>query len=262
MWSTLRELRVKADWWLKSRLRWSAPVRLDPIEDLDGWFERLNPEQRARGEALHGTYDLSSWEHRCDEKDLVLNLYHLDVLDQHLSDLSAPERALDVGCRAWWNLPANHSFRPAPWLGIELDGHQRYLDGTTRAGLANRRAGLFKEATYQTGSVTELSGSFDLIVWLLPYITRGAFTADRLPGRFFCPEDLLDHVLALLSDQGTLLIINQGAREAEVQREMLKSRSVHVRELGPIESVWPAFETERFGFRCSVNRATGVEGSG
>ena len=262
MWSTLRELRVQADWWLKSHLRWSAPVRLEPIEDLEAWFEQLPDDQRARAEALRGAYDLSPWESRCDTKDGLLNLYHLDILDQHLSDLPPPKRALDVGCRAWWNLAGNHSFRPGPWVGIELDGHQRYLDGTTRAGLARWRAGLFEGATYTIGSVTALKGQFDLIVWLLPYITRGAFAADRLPGRFFCPEELLDHVLGLLSDDGTLLIVNQGEREAEIQRQMLTSRSVHVRELGALQSVWPAFETPRFGFRCSVNRAAGVEGAG
>ena len=224
MWSTLRELRVQADWWLKSRLPWSAPVRLEPMGDLGAWIDQLPEEQRARAATLRDAYDLSPWESRCEEKNALLNLYMLDIFDQHLSDLPVPKRALDVGCRAWWNLPANHCFRPAPWVGVELDGHQRYLDGATRAGLAKRRAGLFEGATYQTTSVTALEGPYDLIVWLLPYITPGAFAADRLPGRFFRPEALLDHVLGLLSSHGTLLIINQGEREAQVQRELLSSR--------------------------------------
>tara|TARA_B100000530_G_scaffold305387_1_gene228851 strand:+ start:377 stop:1165 length:789 start_codon:yes stop_codon:yes gene_type:complete len=261
MWSTLRELRIQADWWLKGRLRWSAPARIDPVGDLEPWLADLPENQRARAEALRERYDLSSWSTGCDREDVELNLYHLDILDQHLSDVPAPTRALDVGCRAWWNLPANHAFRPAPWLGIELDGHQRYVDGATRAGLARRRTELFEGASYRTGSVTELDGPYDLIVWLLPYITPGAFGADRLPRRYFSPDALLDHVLGLLSEQGTLLIINQGEDEARVQRELLASRSVEVTELGRLESPWPAFETERYGFRCSVNRAAGVEGA-
>ena len=259
MWSTLRELRVQADWWLKSRLQWSAPVRLEPMGDLSAWARRLSPAERERLEALGATYDLTSWERRCDPKNARLNLHHLDILDQHLSDLPTPSRALDVGCRAWWNLPGNHSFRPAPWVGIELDGHQRYVDATTRGGLARRRAELFEGATYQTGSVMDLEGPFDLIFWLLPYITPGAFDSDQLPARFFRPEELLDHVLSLLSDGGTLLIVNQGDKEARVQRDMLASRAVEVRDLGLLQSVFSSSETERYALRCSVNRAGGVE---
>jgi len=262
MWSTLRELRVQADWWLKSRLQWSAPVRLKPIGDLSAWVGASPAENRARIEELRATYDLSSWESGCDEQDVLLNLYHLDILDQHLSDLPTPSHALDVGCRAWWNLAGNHSFRPAPWVGIELDGHQRYVDGTTRGGLARRRAELFGGADYQTGSVMDLEGSFDLIFWILPYITPGAFAADRLPGRFFCPEELLDHVLGLLSDGGTLLIVNQGEEEARIQRDLLASRAVEVRDLGRLESPWSTFEPDRYALRCSVNRAGGVERAG
>jgi hypothetical protein len=259
MWSTLRELRVQADWWLKSRLQWSAPVRLEPMGDLSAWTRRLAPAERDRLEALSATYDLSAWESCCDPKDARLNLYHLDILDQHLSDLPTPIRALDVGCRAWWNLPGNHSFRPAPWVGIELDGHQRYIDGTTRAGLARHRAERFEGAAYQTGSVMDLEGPFDLIFWLLPYITPGAFDADRLPARFYGPAPLLDHVLSLLSDGGTLLIVNQGEMEARVQRELLASREVEVRDLGRLESLWSASGPDRYALRCSVNRAGGVE---
>lgn len=262
MWRTLRELRVQADWWLKSRLPWSAPVRLDPVGDLRAWAEGRPEPERDRIAELREVYDLSPWERRCDEQDVLLNLYHLDVLDQHLGDLPSPGRALDVGCRAWWNLAGNHCFRPAPWLGVELDGHQRYVDGTTRGGVARRRAELFEGASYETGSVTDVEGSFDLIFWLLPYVTPGAFAADRLPARFFSPEGLLDHVLGLLSDQGTLWIVNQGAQEAEIQREMLASRALDVLEVGRLESTWVACETERYGLRCSVNRAAGVEGGG
>ena len=261
MWRTLRELRVQADWWLKSRLQWSAPVRLEPIGDLNAWTAQRPAPERARIEELREAYDLSSWASRCDEKDVLLNLYHLDTLDQHLSDLPNPARALDVGCRAWWNLAGNHSFRPAPWLGVELDGHQRYLDGTTRGGVARRRAELFEGATYQTRSVADVEGSFDLIIWLLPYVTPGAFCADRLPARYFSPDALLDHVLGLLSDEGTLWIVNQGAHEAQIQREMLSSRAIDVSETGPLQSLWRAFDTERYGVRCSVNRAAGIKGA-
>ncbi len=260
MWSVLRELRIRADWWLKSRLPWSAAVRIRSVGELAPHLEALPAPQRARAEELDGRYDLSAWGACCDEQDVLLNLYHLDILDQHMSDLPVPNSALDVGCRAWWNLPGNHSFRSCPWLGVELDGHQRYVDGSTRAALASFRAERFPGATYRTASVTEVSGPFDLIVWLLPYITHGAFDADRLPSGHFQPEALLDHALDLLSSGGTLLLINQGEEEARVQRELLAARDVEVVELGLLQSVFPAFDTERFAFRCSVNRAGGVEG--
>ena len=109
----------------------------------------------------------------------------------------------------------------------------------------------------------DLHETFDLVVWLLPYVSRRAFDADRIPEHHFCPARLLDHALTLLTPEGVLLIVNHGADEAEIQRQLLHDRAVSFSELGLLESVWTPFETPRFGFLVSlVNGAAGVEGAG
>ena len=255
----LRELRLEIDWWLKGRLKWSASVRTEPVGDLAAWASALPADQKARFDDLATRYGLSSWEHACTAEEVRLNLDHLDILDQHLGDIPAPAGALDVGCRSWWNLPGDHAFRPGAWTGIELDAHQRFANGTTRAGVARARAAHFAGSRFEAGCVTGLRGSYDLVLWLLPYVHRPAFDADRLPRRFFTPEALLDHTLSRVAPGGTLWITSHGEEEVEIQGRLLAERPVTVQEIGRIESPWWDHDPARYAFRCSVDRAAGVE---
>ena len=255
----VRELRLGLDWWLKSRLQWSAAVRIRPVGELDAWSEALPGDLRARLGDLRSRYDLSPWEAACSAEEVPLNLDHLDILDQHLGDLPSPSSALDVGCRSWWNLPGNHAFRPAAWTGVELDAHQRFVNGSTRAGVARAKAAHFEGSRFEAGCVTGLAGPYDLVLWLLPYVDRPAFDGDQLPRRYFTPEAMLDHTLSLVAPGGTLWITNYGEEEAEIQRRLLAQRPVTVLEVGPVQSPWLAPDLSRYAFRCSVDRAAGVE---
>ena len=101
MWSLIRELRANVDWWFKRRLTWSSVVRPTPAGELDTWARGLTDTQGEHLASLTARYELAPWSHGCSADELSRNMGFLDLLDQHLSDLDMPERALDVGCRAW-----------------------------------------------------------------------------------------------------------------------------------------------------------------
>ena len=68
----------------------------------------------------------------------------------------------------------------------------------------------------------ELKEKYDYIIWLLPFVVPEPLVAWGLPKKFFCPDELLKHAYNLLKENGQMLIINQGEKEAEVQKELLK----------------------------------------
>jgi hypothetical protein len=62
------------------------------------------------------------------------------------------------------------------------------------------------------------------------------------------PERLLDHVAARVVPGGALLVVNQGAEEAELQAALFERLGLAARALGRVDSPLSPFTRPRFGF--------------
>lgn len=225
---------------------------------LPAW-KRVVPLEAMRGEldasalaALEAQYSLRTWEGHCNAQDWRESLYVLDVLRQHFPTSLPEGRMLDVGSKNGCYLPGLATAVPRGWDACELDAHRRYAWGSTRRVYGERMASAFSGCRFHCADVRELQGPWAGVTWFLPFLTEGPVEAWGLPASVLMPEVLLRHVVERVLPGGSLIIVNQGEHEQELQRALLQKVGVRFRELGRVESALSPFKKPRFGFVASV----------
>jgi hypothetical protein len=231
---------------VRSALRWSAPVVRWRRGSWDRVLAGLDEAGGTRARQLRERHQMQGWDVLLDDRQWQENLYVLDLLERHVPGARGP--GLEVGAKNGAILPALHATVPGPWDLVELDAHRRYLDLTTRRARGERIACAYDGSRFIAGSVTELDGSYGLVVWFLPFVFEEPLQAWGLPRRFFAPESLLAHVAARVAPGGTLFVVNQGPRERDRQRALFAELGLAAKDLGPMTSALSPFRRERFGF--------------
>ena len=256
----LRNLRNELDFAMKRIFRHSARARRRAAVEATLVEQSLRPQGRPRFRELSARYDLRPWPVVCDQDDYEANLYILDLLDQLFArDASQPGGpCLDIGSRSWWYAPAQAAFLDAPWTGIEIDAHQRYLDMTTRRARAEFMSSPYPGLRYIAGSLLDLEASFGFITWILPYLLMDSLVSDRLPERLFMPRRLLAHAFSLLSPGGTLVILNHTMEEHDIQAALLAELQIPVEDRGQLRGIVTRQEEQRFAFVARRPTADGA----
>jgi hypothetical protein len=226
------------DWQIKRLFTWSKRVPDWSVGELSNATSDFNDEQSVRAAELDATYDTSHWKDICEKTEVNRCYYTLDILDQHLKGCAPEGPSLDVGAREWWYIPALYSFRPGPWLGVEVDGHQRYMDMTTRAAVARARCSSLEGAEYAVRSILDEKGRYTFISWFLPFVFFDTQVAGGLPDRFFEPLKMLEHVYGLLEPGGVLFVVNQNQDEVDGQGKLFDKLGVEAELLGTFVSPW------------------------
>lgn len=234
----LREL----SFWLRRTMSWSMPAwkRAVPLSSIRHSLDA------AALKTLEARFDLTGW--RCTEQDWRESLYVLDVLNGSLPKSLPDGRALDVGSKNGAYFPGLLAAQPREWDLVELDAHRRTIFGTTRRALGEAMVRESKGSRFIAGDVRTLSGPYAVITWFLPFLSEAPLDAWGLPMRELVPDQLLTHVVSLLSPGGALLIVNQGEHEAELQRALFERQHLEARSLGRIESRLSPFKKPRFGW--------------
>ena len=97
----------------------------------------------------------------------------------------------------------------------------------------------------------------------LPFVFKDPCLAWGLPGDFFQPEALLDHVVGLLKPGGVLLITNQGLAEAAEQRRLLRPLEAAGRlqliDRGAMPDAFLEYRYRRYGWFCRKPGGPGGE---
>ena len=184
-----------------------------------------------RGRELFRIYALAPYTPFFSRATFDELLGALDLLDRvspsltTTSTTSGSPRVLDVGSKNWayvgaltaW-LRRQHPSRALELTGVEIAGSRRYWDLTTR----ETRARYFAEhasavsgvqVRFVSRDVRELTGEFDLVVWLFPYLLEETHRAGGLPASRFDPVSTFAHVETLLAPSGQLILANQGEWE-------------------------------------------------
>lgn len=248
---SLGEMRRRLDFAIQNRLIWSAPVLRGGVPLPASLWKHWPEERRQRYHHLNERYDLSSWAKCCQSREWRLSLYTLDILDRYLPGVSEQGYGLDIGASDWSYLPGLASWRRIPWDGIEINGHRRYITLVTARGYGNWMAGHFPHCRYQVGSLLEITKSYPLITWFLPYLFVETVTANRLPSHLLVPDTLLQHAWTHLHPGGTLWIVNQGEEEAALQQRLLEKWAIPFEPTGQMESDFSPYQRARYGFRVS-----------
>jgi hypothetical protein len=208
----------------------------------------LDPAARSRLAALAPGQALAAWEGSCSLQEWRESLYALDVLSGVLPSGLPAGRGLDVGAKNGCTLPGLATASPRGWDLVELDAHRRYAWGATRRVYGEALAARFPGCRYHSRSVLDLDGPWALVTWFLPFLTEAPLRAWGLPARFLEPERLLRHVTERVLPGGALLVLNQGAEEADLQAGLFERLGLRARALGRVDSPLSPFRRLRFGF--------------
>lgn len=239
-------------WQLKQLLRLSPRLtRKRGLGDLQTLLASFDTAQHQRFAELLQRYRLTDWPRLCVAIEYRENLTLLDLLDQHVPRATTNQRGLDIGCRNFSYLPALSAFSAGAWDGVELDAHARYWNGFTRRAYGEWMARQRSNCHYIAGSLLDLHGRYDLVIWLLPFVASRPLELWGLPQRFFQPLQLLRHAHARLQPGGRLFIVNQGEAEAEVQAELFAEAGIEATALGEMRSPFSPFRNQRFGWLVS-----------
>lgn len=159
-------------------------------------------------------------------------LFLIDLFDRLFEERPELEflggRVLDVGARDFESAPAiDFALRArgiVPRLtGIELDAYRTSPAGASCAEVGTARAArLGADHRYLAGDIFDHRESYDLILWLHPFLDREKLLEWGLPLRFLRPAAMFEHVYGLLAPGGLLLIVNQDAAEKSAQRALFE----------------------------------------
>lgn len=245
----LANAAAEVGFWWRNSLTWSLPAWKGTAGSWDAFLGALDPPARERALALRTGHDLDRWPALLTPIELQENLYLLDVLERLLPRALPDGPGLDIGSKNGAILPALVAASARPWDLVELDAHRRYLTGATRRAHGERMAAAFPGTRYLAHSVTDLTSSYAVITWFLPFVHEGPLRAWGLPRRFFAPEKLLRHVAALLAPGGALIVVNQGESERNTQSELFTSLGLSPDDLGRIDTPLSPFHRPRYAFR-------------
>ena len=184
------------------------------------------------------------------------NLYTFDVLNKFFTVSEKTDiKALDIGCKNWFYAKGEYDFYKQFSTnlvldGVEIDAFRLYSNFYSRYEVAKFYTKGLENVNYIAGDLLDLVGSYDYITWFLPFVHKTPLKLWGLPERYFCPEKLLTHAYNLLNQGGQMLIVNQGEKERDIQKELLDSLNIPYNELGEIESEFFAYKNKRYGFYC------------
>lgn len=242
----------------RSLARLSAPAWKSLAGSWDRLEVRLDAKQLERLRRLrerHGRA-MDDWPSILSATEIQEAAYVLDLLDD--VGIASPRPvgpSLDVGSKNGSNLPAFIAFAPGSWDLVEVDAHRRYLSLSTRRAHGERVARSFPGARFVAGSVLDLPGPYATITWVLPFVDAAPHVAWGLPARLFEPERLLAHVRDILLPGGTLIVVNQGEVERDLQGDLFLRCDMRARSLGKVRSPLTPFRRPRYAWRWDKPRS-------
>lgn len=184
------------------------------------------------------------------------NNYTFDILNKHFNkNVKNKIKTLDIGCKNWFYAKGQYKFfsqitNDFTMDGVELDAYRLYSNFYSRYEVAKFYTKDLKNVNYIAGNLLDLTDKYDYITWFLPFVHKTPLKLWGLPERYFCPEKLLYHAYNLLNTNGEMLIINQGEKERDIQKELLDKLKIPYTELGEVTSEFFTYKNKRYGFLC------------
>jgi hypothetical protein len=230
----LRDLRNRADFLLRSHLRWGRKIDAQKAARLDAPLQA----------------DFEAFLARFDWRDALAPF--------------APGQRLnvaDVGCRTFLFAPVleRHlqalGFR-ATLHGIELDAYRRFTDLRTRADYGHFYAASVEAGHFHARDVLDFRTELDIIFLLDPFVALDPLLSWGLPRSHFAPARIFAHLRTLLSPGRAVLVTsNPSEDERDITRALAEAEGFRCREEHRWEPTPPSPATRRLGMRWVLSGA-------
>lgn len=243
--------RYHAFWYrFGERLAWSrGTYRKRSLGQLD----QLNGIARERIERLQQCFDVR-FEEQARQLTALKQYDYLDILEQAWSALRLPRSrggvVQDIGSSSFWHAPVLYTFfRPTALLGIEVEGHQIYINGYSRLDYARGYIQHLLNAQFIVKDYVRYERPADIVTAWYPFVTPDPVLAWRMPLSMLTPHALFARVARNLQPHGRFIMINEGRDEATIAASvckeigLIRQGSCEIKtplrpRLAPVLSVW------------------------
>lgn len=250
----LDNLRNNIDFFLRNKTKFSRKNYFESSEPKDNL--NFTNEEVELENILLNKYDFKNYRNNSTIINYKQNLYTLYLLDKYLNpDYSDELSILDIGSKNWFYVNAEFSFfkkytKKLYLDGVEIDAYRLYSNLYSRYEVAKFYTKHLNNVNYIPDNLMNIKKRYDYITWFLPFVIIQPHRFWGLPDKYFYPEKLFEHAYSLLKPNGSMLIINQGKDEAEVQKNIIRERRFEVFKL---TSPFYAYKNERFLYRIIKN---------
>ncbi|KAA3648364.1 MAG: hypothetical protein DWQ07_05050 [Chloroflexi bacterium] len=234
----LLSLRNFIDFPLRQGIRWRRPLHSIKNESKEDLFADLPLTEREAVEKreieLRDHYRLQKLHRSSTRQNYRENLYYLELLarcwEEASLNLPMSPNVADIGVSHWFYVQAFYNFltwqggdnvRSVNLAGFEVDPYRVYSDLRSRYDHALAHIGDLPGTHYIPQGFQRKPEAYDLITMFFPFVFQPDHLRWGLPAKMFAPRQMLSDAWDSLKPGGVLLIVNQGLKEHEAQREML-----------------------------------------
>ena len=241
------DLKNRIDFYLRNLIKFSRTDYSELNEPKDEIS--FSADEKSTEIKLLERYNFYSYKHSSTVVNYCQNLYTLYFLDKYFNVPPKENlRVLDIGSKNWFYAPAQYHYFKSKCNtlvmdGVELDAYRLYSNLYSRYEVAKYYINRLEGANYIAGNLTNIQREYDYIIWILPFVTKYPLRRWGLPDKYFEPEVLFKHALSLLSQNGKMLIINQGEEEFEIQKNLAEG---HISYSTELESPFYNYLNKRF----------------
>lgn len=242
-------MKNRIDFYLRNLFRFS---KKGFCEENESKLELFSSKAQEKEEKFVRRYLLKSFKKNSSRQNYTENLYRLELLEDYLRPKRKQTlKVLDIGSKNWAYAKAEHAFfnkftRQLTLDGIELDAYRVYTNFYSRYDAAKYYSQGLSGANYIVGDFLEHTGKYDFIIWVLPFISPFPHNCWGLPKKFFKPKDMLEKAFNDLTDDGIMLIVNQGKDEYEIQQQLFDELEIPYMPCGEFKSSFLSLEHKRF----------------
>lgn len=254
----LQKIKNKIDYFLREKIKFKRgffPLKNESKENL---FENFNQEKKEialkKEEYFFNAYNLKELKSNSTKRNYLENLYILELLESAISvdTTNQPISILDIGSKNWFYATGQHQFfkhnsfeKEIMLTGIEIDAYRVYSSFFSRYDSAQNNIKNLKKTLYIAGDLLTHFNKYDYITWFFPFLTKEPLLNWGLPLELYKPEQMLLHAYNLLNKDGTMIIMNQGEEEYQIQKTLLRNNNITYIELNEFKSSFLDYKEKR-----------------
>lgn len=246
----IANIKNNIDFCLRNTIKFSRKNYFLENESKENLFDTV--EEIELEDFLFKKYELSYLKNNSACNNYVENLSILNTLDKYLEmDFKENLTVLDIGSKNWSYAKGEYFFfkkycNNLCLYGIELDSNRLYTNFYSRKEVAEFHIKNLQNTTYIEGNLLEHKKKYDVIIWILPFLTEFPLLKWGLPLKYFKPVSMLNYAYNLLNENGKIFIINQGEEEFDKQIELCNKLHFKHNPIGLIENPFYYYTKDRY----------------
>ncbi len=246
----IANIKNNIDFRLRNKIKFSKKNYFLENESKENLFDTV--EEIELEDFLFKKYELSYLKNNSACNNYVENLSILNTLDKYLEmDFKENLMVLDIGSKNWSYVKGEYFFFKKYCdnlclYGIELDSNRLYTNLYSRKEVAKFHIKNLQNTTYIEGNLLGHKKKYDVIIWILPFLTEFPLIKWGLPLKYFKPVSMLNYAYNLLNENGKIFIINQGEEEFDKQIELCNKLHFKHNRIGLIENPFCYYTKDRY----------------